>query len=110
MAMTACCIGSEMRASGTSMRFSGPCSVVIRVPSAAKIFDDWALAGIRGTTAVGVYEHPVDSAAAATAHAIATANLRMISILAFLVPLTAGTPHYRPLSEWTFSPISTLGD
>jgi hypothetical protein len=54
MAMTACCIGCEMRARGTSMRFSGPCRVVIRVPSAAKIFDDWALAGIRGTTGVGV--------------------------------------------------------
>ena len=79
---------------------------MIRVPSAAKIFDDCALAGIWGTTGVGVYEHPAASAAAATAHAIATANPRMIFIVAFLVPGSRGTPHYRPVTKWTCSPIS----
>ena len=68
------------------MRFSGPCSVVMRVPSAAKILDDCALAGISGTTGVGVYEHPVANAALAAAHTIATASRRMISIVAFPVP------------------------
>src|SRR4051794_3058748 len=99
--MTACCIGCDMRSSDTSMRFCGPWSVVIKVPSAAKIFDDCAFAGICGTTAVGVYEQPVASAAVATTHEIATANLRTIFILAFVVPVLAATPHYRPVSKWT---------
>jgi hypothetical protein len=84
--------------------------VVIRAPSAAKIFDDCAFAGICGTTGVGVYEHPEASAAAATAHAIAVANLRMILIVAFLVPGSGCTSHYRPVPEWTYWPISTPAD
>jgi hypothetical protein len=78
----------------------------MRVPSAAKILEDWAFAGICGTTGVGVYEHPAASAVAATAHAIAAANLRMIFIVAFLVPRPGGTPHYRPVPKWTCLPIS----
>src|SRR5262245_29022530 len=108
--MTACCIRWEMRSSGTSIRFSGPWRVVMRVPSAAKIVDDWAFAGICGTTGVGVYEHPAASAAAATAYAIAAANLRMIFIVAFLVPDPGGTPHYRQRWIWTCWPISTPVD